>query len=393
MIKQTLTHKIIFTIILSVCAIVPLTNDIFISGIPEMSHYFSGQDISLVLSASLLGLAVAQIFYGPLLDRFGRKPVLITGLMFYIFASAYVMSAHDFTLLIVGRFFQALGVCSAIVSVLAIVRDTYKKEELIKATGLIMAILGAGPATAPLIGSFLNHMWGWRASFIFLFILGIFYFCWISIFLKETLTDKNKHALRFKNIVGNYIKLAKNSEFFICCMVSGFSYSVLFSYISLSALFIITQMHFSLMSFGIIVALNSLAIILMSLIAPHIARRLSLQKIMKLGLATIFISGLIMAILNLYVSNIYSFILPVFLMTVGIGMIRPTASAYAMQLVEAQIAGSAAAFFNFSSFTLGSLSTFLSSKLVHNVSTFGLLIAIIALMGLLILNLKKQERF
>jgi DHA1 family bicyclomycin/chloramphenicol resistance-like MFS transporter len=183
MIKQTLHHKIIFILVLSVCATVPLTNDIFISGIPEMTRYFLGDDISLVLSASLLGLAIAQIFYGPLLDRFGRKPVLLGGLLLYILASAYVMLAQYFIPLIIGRFLQALGVCSAIVSVLAIVRDTYKKEELIKATGLIMAILGVGPAAAPLIGSFLNHLWGWRASFIFLFLLGLFYFLWILFFM------------------------------------------------------------------------------------------------------------------------------------------------------------------------------------------------------------------
>jgi DHA1 family bicyclomycin/chloramphenicol resistance-like MFS transporter len=175
----------------------------------------------------------------------------------------------------------------------------------------------------------------------------------------------------------------------MCCMVSGFSYSVLFSYISLSALFIIIQLHFSLMSFGVIVSLNSLAIIIMSIITPHIAAHLNLKSIMKWGLVAILVSGIVMWVLNLYINNIYSFTVPVFLMTIGIGMIRPTASAHAMQLVESHITGSAAAFFNFFSFTFGSLATFISSKFIHDVSTFGFFIVGIAMLGLLIVNLKK----
>lgn len=175
-------HKFFFIIALSVCITVPLTNDIFISGMPEMKTFFVGNNISLVLSIFLLGLAVSQPFNGPLSDRFGRKPVLLAGLFLYTAASALAMLSGSFSTLIIGRFIQAIGISSALTSALAIARDTCQDEELIKSTGLIMALMAVGPATAPLIGSFLNHLWGWRASFYFLFILGCFYTLWISFF-------------------------------------------------------------------------------------------------------------------------------------------------------------------------------------------------------------------
>ncbi len=123
-------QRFIFTTILSVCVIVPLSNDIFISGMPAMKQYFAvGDNISWVLSFSLLGLAAAQLFYGPFSDRFGRKPVLLFGLLLYTFASAQVMSTDSFSWLLLGRFIQAMGACSAITSALAIARDRCEQKE------------------------------------------------------------------------------------------------------------------------------------------------------------------------------------------------------------------------------------------------------------------------
>lgn len=391
--KNTKLQRIIFTVILSVCLIVPLTNDIFISAIPDMKNFFIGANISFVLSISLLGLAVAQLFYGPLLDRFGRKPVLLGGLLLYILASTAVMTANSFALLLIGRFFQAIGACSAITSSLAIARDTCKQEELLSATSLIMAIMGVGPAMAPLIGSVLNYLWGWRASFQFLFFLGCFYSVWVWFFLKESHIEKNMSALSFKKIFGNYVLLAKQSSFLTYCATSGFSYGILFSYIGLSSFFIIEQMHFSLISFGVIVAINSLAIIMTAIFTPKLATKFSFQLIIQLGLVIIFSSGIIMWLLNdFYAVNIYTFIFPIFLTIIGIGMIRPVTSAGAMQQVQKNITGSAASFFNLFSFTSGTVAIFITTKLIHYVANFGVFIAIMGGAALLMLTLSLRKQ-
>ena len=384
-------NKLLFSLILSVCAIVPLTNDIFISGITQMTQYFPGSNISLVLSVSLLGLAISQTFYGPLSDRFGRKPVLLIGLIIYTVMSAIVTFSTSFYLLLLGRFIQAVGACSAIVSALAIARDCYSKENLVSATSMIMAILGAGPAFAPLIGSFLNNYWGWRASFGFLFVLGLAYTLLIYFSFDETHKHKNMQALSIKSIIRNYYVLGKNLKFLTYCSTSGLSYGVLFSYIALSSLFIIEKLGYSLIQFGIMVAFNALAIIVMSTFSPKITRKISLDGAMCLGAAVICCGGLIMWALNtIWGLSIYTFMIPIFITTVGIGMIRPTASAGAMSQVERNVAGSAAAFFNFFSFVAGSFATVIASRTVEHAASFGLFIA---LMGLCALLFNKVNRF
>lgn len=382
--KISKIHRLILTTILSVCVIVPLTNDIFISGIPAMKQVFVGNNISLVLSFSLLGLALGQLFYGPLSDRFGRKPILLTGLVVYILASAQVMTANSFAALLAGRLFQAIGACSATISALAIARDTCEHHELVGATSLIMAIMGVGPALAPLIGSFLNHTWGWRASFEFLFILGCCYFIWVAIFFKETHINKNKDALLFKNIWKNYLHLWQQPQFLRNCLTSGFSYGVLFSYIGLAPFFIIEQLHFSVLSFGIIVAINAIAIIITAAFIPTFVTRYSLQAMTRTGLATIFSGGVMMWLLNIfYAMNIYTLMIPIFFTTIGIGMIRPTASAGAMQHVQRNLAGSAASLFNLISFVSGTIAITFATKFIQNEVNFGLYIG--ALGGLALL--------
>ena len=353
-----------------------------------MKKFFAGNNISLVLSIFLLGLAISQPFYGPLSDRFGRKPVLLIGLSLYTLASALVMLSNSFPVLLIGRFIQAVGICSAITSALAIARDTCKNEELIKSTGLIMALMAIGPATAPLIGSFLNHFWGWSASFYFLFILGCFYTLWIGVFFKETHLNKNMKALEFIHIFKNYLSFIKNADFLLFCIVSGFSYGVLFSYIGLSSLFIIEQMHYSLINFGIIIAINALAIMLTAVVIPKLTHKFSFKRITQFGLILILCGGLVMWLLSLYFSeNIYTFMVPIFIVTLGIGTIRPTASAGAMQLVESKVAGSAASFFNIFSFVSGTVAISVTSQLIHDVSNFGLFMACMGGSALLILNL------
>lgn len=385
-------NKLTFIAILSVCLVVPFSIDIFIPGLPAMSQEFPENNVSLMLSVALLGFAIAQLFYGPLLDRFGRRPILLLGLLIYTLASAEIVLVNSFHLLIIGRFFQAIGACSATIAVFAIARDVCDKEKLVKTTSLLMAMIGISPITAPLLGSLLNNAWGWRASFIFLFGAGCCYTVLILCLLKETLLHKNPTAIGLKNIIVNYTKLIKIPNFMRYCLTGGFSYGILFSYFSLSTLFIIQQLHYSLISYSLLFSCNAVAIIVMAIVTPRIVKKISFQKVMKLGLITIIGAGIIMWLLNYYLTaNIYSFVLPMFLTTIGIGMIRPTASAGAMQLSERNNAGSAAALFNFIAFICGSIATTIATQLIHQPASFGVFIVLVGASGLVIVFFNKRR--
>ncbi len=200
---------------------------------------------------------------------------------------------------------------------------------------------------APLIGSFLNTAWGWRASFVFLLILAMFFTVLLQFFFKETQQEKNLSALNLKQMVHNYYQLIANKNYSKFCLTSGFSYGILFSYFAISPLFLIKQLHFSMINYGLIVAVNGVAIIAMAYLAPRLANKTSLNRVLLMGLFVIAIGGLLMLFVNLGMSlSVWSFMLPMFVTTVGIGMIRPTASAGAMAMADRKVAGSAAAGFN-----------------------------------------------
>jgi|GEM_PF-1025323 len=377
-------HYLLLTIF-TVCLVVPFSIDIFISGLPDIGQHFPGSNVSLLLSIALLGFAVAQPIYGPLLDRFGRRPVLLGGLWLYTLASALICACNLFGVLLLGRLLQAMGACSATIAVFAIARDCYSDEKLVRVMSLIMALMGISPALAPLLGSLLNAAWGWRASFIFLLILGIVYTTLVQIFLNETFTKEPGKIISLRHMIATYLDLLGQAKFLPYCFISGVSYSILFSYFNLAPLFIIQQMGLGVINFGIIVALNALAIIAMAFVMPSLAKKLVVIAIMRMGLGLILMGGSLMWFLTKhYGPTLATFMLTMFLTTLGIGMIRALASASAMSLVPKQVAGSAAAMFNFIAFMSGMIATSLTSRWVFQVSEFGVFIILMGSLGIFV---------
>ena len=377
------THPYLFAVILTTCLVIPFSIDIFLSGLPAIAHHFLGSNVSLVLSVALLAFALVQPIYGPLLDRFGRRPVLIIGLWIYTLASAQVMLSDHFTWLLVGRFFQAIGGCSATIGILAIVRDSYSGKKLLQVTSIIMAMIGISPTLAPLLGSVLNDQWGWRASFVFLFIFGGFFLFIIQVFFKESLAVKNKDALRVRYILSNYAYLAKQHGFMIYAINGGLAFSVLFSYFSLSALFLIDQMHVSLIHYGLLVAANALALIFMALLAPTLHLRFSLNHLMHFSFIIMLLGGVLMWLCNAFhPANPTTFMLPMFLTTLGIGLVRPVSSTGIMQHAPNHLIGSTSALFNFIAFILGAVASAISALLIDGIAHLGVYIVVISLIGL-----------
>lgn len=371
-------------LIFGTCLIVPFANDIYIPALPDIARAFPGSDASLILSIFLLGLALSQLIYGPLLDRFGRKPVLTIGIVLYTLASVLVMTAVTFNMLLIARFIQAIGACSAFVSVMAILRDVYPKSRLVHATGVLMTMVGLCPALAPLLGGVLTHYFGWRSNFVFLFLLGVFFSMIVISFLRETIKEKNLGALNKHQLIGNYVALIANRFFLRFCICSALSYGVLFAYFTFSSHIIIEQLGYNQVSYGLILAINAIAILGTALLAPRLASRMGLAWVIILGTGIVIVSGVFMIILNaLHALTLFTFMGPMFIATLGIGLVRPTASAGAMGSVVPTRAGTAAAGYSFSLFVGGSLATIIAGILVHQVVEFGVFMLLLGSGGFL----------
>jgi MFS transporter, DHA1 family, multidrug resistance protein len=361
-----MTHKMnnrLLWLCLSVVMIVPFANDVFISALPAMRAVFNTSHVGLSLTVFLIGLALAQPIYGPLSDRYGRKPVLQVGLLIFLMGSVITVTMQSFNLFLLGRFIQSLGACSAIITGLAIVRDTQHDEKLVKAMGTMMAVIGVCPAVAPLIGSYFTEAFGWKSSFLLLLCLAVFYLIIISFLFKET-SVKNLHAAKPKHIIHNYKTIFSNAIYRKYCIISALSYGVLFSFFSLASMYIVHLYHVPVVDFGWLILLNGLVIFSAAVFVPYVSGIFSIKTSVIIGSSLISMGALSMLILNKFVvASLLTFFIPTLIITLGVGFIRPSAVVGALSQTDKKLAGTAVAGFNFCAFVGGSIGTSFSGHL------------------------------
>src|SRR5437764_13722858 len=155
----------------------------------------SAARVQLVLSLYLAGIAAGQLVYGPLSDRFGRRPVLIVGLAIFLFGTVLCGAAPNLDLLILGRVFEGLGACAGIVLARARIRDVYEREAAARGLALVMMAMTLAPAISPAFGAYLSEWIDWRAIFLLLCGLGTIIFVATLAGLAEPNRSRNRLGL------------------------------------------------------------------------------------------------------------------------------------------------------------------------------------------------------
>ena len=254
---------------------------------------------------------------------------------------------------------------------LQIARDCFDASEMPHVIGYILALIGISPVVAPLVGGYVNSLWGWRASFYVLFVLGIMYFALLSFTLPETLENKKEHSIFA--VFKNYYSIIKMNGFIPYAIAAACAYSIIFSFLNVSPILLIRDMGISKVSYGWIIAINALAIVIMAKIAPHIAQKRSVLFAMIMGSSFVLVGGASMFFANIYfMPTVLWLMLPMFVATIGTGTLRPTSNSAAMALLPANLAGTAAGAFSFVCFAIATLSSSYVLHLVHNSAEFGI---------------------
>lgn len=208
----------------SVALIGPLAVHLFLPVIPAIKAALDLPDsvAQATFSIALIGMAVSTLFYGSLADRFGRRPVLLSGLALFLVGSALSFIAPSVPLLIAGRFVQALGAGCGITLVRAIARDAYGPEKLVKAIAYLTMFYTLGPMIAPIAGGILVDHFGWRAAFAFsifggaLIMLGV----WLAVY--ETRPPKSGSLVQ-PGLVRGYVELFSSLRFTCFVSQTGFN--------------------------------------------------------------------------------------------------------------------------------------------------------------------------
>jgi DHA1 family bicyclomycin/chloramphenicol resistance-like MFS transporter len=312
-------------------AIGPLSTDMYLPSLPAIGDVFGTgvAQVQLTLSAFLIGFAVGQVIYGPLSDRFGRKPVLLAASLVYIAASAACALSVSVEMLIVARAVQALGACGCIVIARAIVRDLYSGAHAGRQLSLIGSVMAIAPVVAPMFGGLLHTGFGWRAVFWTLVIAGLGLAAVSWRLLPETLRQPASispgamaRAFRAFLVDGRYLAYLG---------LAVLSYAGLFAWISTASFILQSMFGLNPVVFGIVFSTGAVGYMTGSLIAARLVVRLGLDAMLGYGSATLAAGGVLMMLaLGAGVTPIYAVVVPMALYLAGLGLVLAQSIAGAM---------------------------------------------------------------
>ncbi|CAG0960420.1 partial Bicyclomycin resistance protein, partial [Burkholderiales bacterium] len=241
MLKPTFGLALLLT---TLVALGPLSTDLYLPALPALTRDFSTDvaRVQLTLSVFLAGFALAQLAYGPLSDRFGRRPILLAGLVIYLGASVACMFAPSIEALIAARFVQALGACAGPVLGRAVVRDVYGPSQAARVLAYISGAMAIAPMLGPVLGGWLTVWFGWRANFAALALFSALQCVATALLLGESNAHKDPEATRLTRMTQNFSGLLSAREYRGYLLCFSFAYAGLFAFISGSS-FVLINLH------------------------------------------------------------------------------------------------------------------------------------------------------
>lgn len=324
---------IIIIVLGSLTALAPFSIDTYLPGFPAIAQSFgiSTGRVTMSLSSFFLGISLGQVFYGPLLERFGRKRPLYAGLTLYLIATAGCYAASSIQMLIAFRFVQAIGGCAAGVVSMTMVRDLFPVEENVRIFSMLMLVLGVSPLIAPTVGSFITTAFGWRTIFVALVLLAGIILIAVYTILPETRQPNKSQMLNLRQIIGNYGAVLSVPQFMTYALGGSIAMSGLFAYIAGSPAIFMDGYGVTSQTYGWIFAILTLGFVGLSQLNGIFAKRFS-QKQIVFGAV---VSMLAISILFLVGSGLAWFgmvgtALLIFLILGCIGIVNPNAAALSM---------------------------------------------------------------
>ncbi len=320
-------------VLVALVAFLAISTDLIAPALPAIAGEFGAAQgtVQLTQSMFMLGFAASQLFYGPLSDRFGRRPILIGGIAIYLVTSAGCYFAQSAEQLAALRFLQAIGACAGPTLGRAVVRDIYGRERAAKALAYIGAAMGLIPAIAPIIGSYLLALFGWRSIFVFLTGFSAAALIGVLAVLAESNKWQDPRALEPRRLLGNYAEMLRQRLYLGFTLAVSLTYSGLFMFLSGSGFVLISILRMPVEHFGYYFALLALSYIGGTLIAGRLTLRLGIERMIAgatvLGLVA---GGLMAALAGFGVAHILAVIGPMCLHMVAMGIVLPNGMAGAI---------------------------------------------------------------
>lgn len=347
----------------------PLATDMYLPAIPTLQQTWNQplSMINLTLVCFFIAYCISLLIYGPVSDRFGRRPPLMAGIAIYVVACILCALSRNAESLIVSRIIQAAGAASAATLAMAMCKDIFEGREREQVLAVVAVIVSLAPMLAPVLGGWLMEWFSWPWIFVSQALLGIISL--IGVYrMEETL--KNPIKVRVSDLASGYLVLFRNTRFMASAIMVAIAAFPLFSFIGGSADIYITRLGLSEQVFGYFFGANALAFMAGSFFCSKLLKRISSKHLMTAGFLGILTGGLWMLFFTGH--GPFSLAFPMALVTFSIGLSRPPSNNLVLEQVDKH-AGTASSIMIFTYFMFGALSMWMISlEWTDKIKTIGM---------------------
>lgn len=354
------------TLLSGLSAMGQFATSVYLPSLPSIGREFhaSVPIVQLTLLAYLLAFAFFQLLWGPLTDRFGRKPIVYFGICAFLLGSGMSYGAPSIEILIMGRVLQAIGGSASIVVARAITRDTHSGMALAQALTVITIVFSAAPGLAPLLGGFLEVRFGWRSTFLASAILSIVLCVFVVFSLKETLQERSK-ALSLNALAELYKPLLRSARFMVYAVTSAFAMGGLYAFFSGGPELFITDLRVSPAEYGAYPSFTVMGFIAGGIVARKIIHEYGSQRLTFFGLLIMLAGAVLMLVFPLTeLRSALVYNVCMFFFVSGLGVVLPLSMAEALGDFPER-AGAASAMAGFVQMFGAAMGTVLIGRLAH----------------------------
>ena len=360
----TTDHRSQLSVILILALLVifcPLAIDIYLPAFPTIAEQFQvgEKQVQQTVAIFMLTVGLGQLIAGPLADKFGRKPVALSGIILYAVASLGAYYAPHFNAMLLARAVQGLGACATFVVAFAIVRDRFGSERSAQMITYLNGIICFIPALAPILGAWLTLQFGWRMNFLFLAGFALLGLLVTLLMFKETRPADSVYHCHILDL-RRFIPIISTPLFLFNSLICMVAMSAILVFVTLAPGWLITKLGGSVGSFTFWFTLNAVLSIVASFITPLYIKRQP-KRALKVGLLLLVLSGVLMLSLSQYKTPL-ALMAPMFIAAFGFALTLGSAAGRALSLFPRQ-AGTASALIGVMQMSGASLLVFITQFL------------------------------